>query len=186
MRGEKHIEVPNERRNREAGEIKIKGGQVFNIKNMDVKMPLGRFNVITGVSGSGKSSFMYEILHRNLMARLERKQRSSKVFNCDSFTGSEYLSRVVLIDQSLLGVLLDLIQLHIPVPGHIYVTCSPRVRRRDCVGWKASRFSFNVKGGRCEACQGNGEIAVEMHFLPTVYVTCDVCSGKRFMKETLK
>jgi excinuclease ABC subunit A len=186
LRGEKHIEVPNERRNREAGEIKIKGGQVFNIKNMDVKMPLGRFNVITGVSGSGKSSFMYEILHRNLMARLERKQRSSKVFNCDSFTGSEYLSRVVLIDQSPIG--------RTPRSNPATYTGawthirdlfaeSEEARLR---GWKASRFSFNVKGGRCEACQGNGEIAVEMHFLPTVYVTCDVCSGKRFMKETLE
>jgi excinuclease ABC subunit A len=186
LRGEKHIEVPNERRNREAGEIKIKGGQVFNIKNMDVKMPLGRFNVITGVSGSGKSSFMYEILHRNLMARLERKQRSSKVFNCESFTGSEYLSRVVLIDQSPIG--------RTPRSNPATYTGawthirdlfaeSEEARLR---GWKASRFSFNVKGGRCEACQGNGEIAVEMHFLPTVYVTCDVCSGKRFMKETLE
>ena len=186
LRGEKHIEVPNERRNREAGEIKVKGGNIFNIKNIDVKMPLGRFNVITGVSGSGKSSFMYEILHRNLLARLEKKQRTAKIFNCESFTGSEYLSRVVLIDQSPIG--------RTPRSNPATYTGawthirdlfaeSEEARLR---GWKASRFSFNVKGGRCEACQGNGEIAVEMHFLPTVYVTCDVCMGKRFMKETLE
>jgi excinuclease ABC subunit A len=186
LRGEKQIPVPNERRNREAGEIKVKGGNIFNIKNLDVKMPLGRFNVITGVSGSGKSSFMYEILHRNLMAQLERKQRSSKTFNCESFTGGEYLSRVVLIDQSPIG--------RTPRSNPATYTGS-WTHIRDMFaeseearlrGWKASRFSFNVKGGRCEACQGNGEIAVEMHFLPTVYVTCDVCMGKRFMKETLE
>ncbi len=186
LRGEKQIPVPDTRRNREAGEIKVKGGNVFNIKNLDVKMPLGRFNVITGVSGSGKSSFMYEILHRNLMAQLERKQRSSKVFNCETFTGGEYLSRVVLIDQSPIG--------RTPRSNPATYTGS-WTHIRDMFaeseearlrGWKASRFSFNVKGGRCEACQGNGEIAVEMHFLPTVYVTCDVCMGKRFMKETLE
>ena len=186
LRDEKNIPVPDQRRTREAGEIKVKGGNVFNIKNLDVKMPLGRFNVITGVSGSGKSSFMYEILHRNLMAQLERKQRSSKVFNCESFTGGEYLSRVVLIDQSPIG--------RTPRSNPATYTGS-WTHIRDLFaeseearlrGWKASRFSFNVKGGRCEACQGNGEIAVEMHFLPTVYVTCDVCMGKRFMKETLE
>lgn len=186
LRGEKQIPVPDTRRNREAGEIKVKGGNIFNIKNLDVKMPLGRFNVITGVSGSGKSSFMYEILHRNLMAQLERKQRSSKVFNCETFTGGEYLSRVVLIDQSPIG--------RTPRSNPATYTGS-WTHIRDMFaeseearlrGWKASRFSFNVKGGRCEACQGNGEIAVEMHFLPTVYVTCDVCMGKRFMKETLE
>lgn len=186
LRDEKSIPVPDQRRTREAGEIKVKGGNVFNIKNLDVKMPLGRFNVITGVSGSGKSSFMYEILHRNLMAQLERKQRSSKVFNCESFSGGEYLSRVVLIDQSPIG--------RTPRSNPATYTGS-WTHIRDMFaeseearlrGWKASRFSFNVKGGRCEACQGNGEIAVEMHFLPTVYVTCDVCMGKRFMKETLE
>lgn len=186
LRNEKQIPVPSERRTREAGEIKVKGGNIFNIKNLDVKMPLGRFNVITGVSGSGKSSFMYEILHRNLMAQLERKQRSSKVWNCETFTGGEYLSRVVLIDQSPIG--------RTPRSNPATYTGS-WTHIRDMFaeseearlrGWKASRFSFNVKGGRCEACQGNGEIAVEMHFLPTVYVTCDVCMGKRFMKETLE
>jgi excinuclease ABC subunit A len=132
LRGEKQIPVPNERRNREAGEIKVKGGNVFNIKNLDVKMPLGRFNVITGVSGSGKSSFMYEILHRNLMAQLERKQRSSKTFNCESFTGGEYLSRVVLIDQSPIG--------RTPRSNLIYVICSLSLRRLDCVGGKLAVF----------------------------------------------
>jgi excinuclease ABC subunit A len=185
LRGEKEIPVP-ERRTQDKGHLRVTGGNVFNIKDMNVSVPLGRFNVITGVSGSGKSSFMYEILNRNLLARLERKHRTVKVFNCESFSGTEYISRVVLIDQSAIG--------RTPRSNPATYTGSwthirdlfaeseeARIR-----GWKASRFSFNVKGGRCEACQGNGEIAVEMHFLPTVYVECDVCLGKRFMKETLE
>lgn len=186
LRGEKEIPVPEVRRQQDKGTLKIKGGNVFNIKDLNTSVPLGRFNVITGVSGSGKSSFMYEILHRNLLARLERKHRTVKIFNCEEFTGTEYISRVVLIDQSPIGrtprsnpATYTGAWTHI---RDIFAeTEEARVR-----GWKASRFSFNVKGGRCEACQGNGEIAVEMHFLPTVYVECDVCQGKRFMKETLE
>jgi excinuclease ABC subunit A len=186
LRGEKEIPLPEVRRQQDKGSLKIKGGNVFNIKDLNTTVPLGRFNVITGVSGSGKSSFMYEILHRNLLARLERKHRTVKIFNCEEFTGTEYVSRVVLIDQSPIGrtprsnpATYTGAWTHI---RDIFAeTEEARVR-----GWKASRFSFNVKGGRCEACQGNGEIAVEMHFLPTVYVECDVCQGKRFMKETLE
>lgn len=185
LRGETSIEVPDERRSENKGAIKVRGGKVFNIKNMDVDVPLGRLVTITGVSGSGKSSFMYEILYKNLLARLEKKYRSIETFNAASVTGSEYLSRTVMIDQSAIG--------RTPRSNPATYTgaftfirdlfaASEEARAR---GWKASRFSFNVKGGRCEACQGNGQIAVEMHFLPTVYVECDVCSGKRFMKETL-
>jgi excinuclease ABC subunit A len=185
LRGEKEIPVPA-RRQTDKGTIRVKGGNVFNIKNMNVNVPLGKMVTITGVSGSGKSSFMYEILHRNLLARLEKKHRTVKIFNCEEFTGTEYVSRVVLIDQSAIG--------RTPRSNPATYTGawthirdlfaeSEEARIR---GWKPSRFSFNVKGGRCEACQGNGEIAVEMHFLPTVYVECDVCLGKRFMKETLE
>ncbi len=185
LRGEKSIATPVTRRNKEMGEIRIKNGNAFNIKNMNAKVPLGKMTCITGVSGSGKSTFMYELLHRNLEARLERAKRTAKLYNVEEFTGTEYISRVVLIDQSAIG--------RTPRSNPATYTGawthvrdlfaeSEEARLR---GWKPSRFSFNVKGGRCEACQGNGEIAVEMHFLPTVYVTCDVCLGKRFMKETL-
>ncbi|MBU6310468.1 excinuclease ABC subunit UvrA [Patescibacteria group bacterium] len=185
LRGEKRIEVPSLRRTEAKGALKVRGGSVFNIKNMDVDVPLGRLNVITGVSGSGKSSFMYEILHKNLRARLEYKYRSPQLYNAASFSGAEYLSRVVLIDQSPIGRTprsnpATYTGAFTHIRDMFAATSEARAR-----GWKSSRFSFNVKGGRCEACQGNGTIAVEMHFLPTVYVTCDVCNGTRFMKETL-
>lgn len=187
LRGEDKVYVPKVRRDKEMGKIEIKGGEVFNIKDLNVKIPLGRMTTITGVSGSGKSTFMYEIIHRNLEARLEKKTRTAKVYNCESFEGVEgNLSRVILIDQSPIGrTPRSNPATYTGAWTHIRdlfaATEEARIR-----GWKASRFSFNVEGGRCEACQGNGEIAVEMHFLPTVYVECDVCRGQRFMKETLE
>jgi len=186
LRGEKKIDIPETRRTADKGALKIKGGKVFNIKNLNVDVPLGKLVLVTGVSGSGKSSFLYEILHKNLQARFERRYRSNQTFNATSFTGSEYVSRVILIDQSPIG--------RTPRSNPATYTGSftfirdlfAETSEARARGWKANRFSFNVKGGRCEACQGNGEIAVEMHFLPTVYVPCDVCNGKRFMKETLE
>ena len=186
LRGDKKIPIPEVRRTVDKGTIKVKNAEVFNLKNFNASIPLGKFTCITGVSGSGKSSFMYEVLYKNLQARLERKQRSAKVFNCEEITGTEYVSRVVLIDQSPIG--------RTPRSNPATYTGSwtfirqifTQTEEARLRGWKESRFSFNVKGGRCEACQGNGEIAVEMHFLPTVYVECDVCNGKRFMKETLE
>ncbi|MEK7065787.1 MAG: excinuclease ABC subunit UvrA [Patescibacteria group bacterium] len=186
LRGEKKIAVPSKRRDTQKGALQVRGGGIFNIKNLNVDIPLGRLTLITGVSGSGKSSFLYEILYENLRARFDRRYRTNEVFNCARIAGTEYLSRAILIDQSPIGrtprsnpatytgaftFIRDLFA----------STEEARVR-----GWKANRFSFNVAGGRCEACQGNGEIAVEMHFLPTVYVVCDVCGGKRFEKETLE
>ncbi len=185
LRNETRIEIPEKRRNADKGTIRVVGGKVFNIKNMNVDIPLGKMVTITGVSGSGKSSLMYEILHRNLQARYERKYRTAKIFNCASFTGTEYLSRVILIDQSPIGRT-PRSNISTYTGSFTFIrdlfASSEEARLR---GWKSNRFSFNVKGGRCEACEGNGEIAVEMHFLPTVYVTCDVCNGKRFDKETL-
>lgn len=186
LREEERIEIPDERRTQDKGKIKIAGGKIFNIKNMNVEIPLGRLITVTGVSGSGKSSFVYEILHKNLQARLERKHRTAQTFNCSSFTGTEYINRTILIDQSPIG--------RTPRSNPVTYTgawthirdlfaASSEARVR---GWNAGRFSFNRKGGRCETCEGNGMIEVEMHFLPTVYVTCDVCNGKRFMKETLE
>lgn len=186
LRGDAKIEVPEKRRQGEKGSIKIRGGKAFNIKNLNVDVPLGRMVCITGVSGSGKSSFMYEILHRNLRARYEKKYRSAKTYNAASVTGTEYVSRSVLIDQSPIGRTprsnpATYTGAFTHIRDMFAATSEARAR-----GWKAGRFSFNVKGGRCEACQGNGMIAVEMHFLPTVYVTCDVCDGTRFTKETLQ
>ncbi len=186
LRREKMIEVPNNRREGEKGSIKIRGGKAFNIKNMNVDIPLGRLIAITGVSGSGKSTFMYEILNRNLRSRLEKKYRTPHTYNATSVTGTEYVSRSILIDQSAIGrTPRSNPATYTGAFTHIrdLFASSSEARAR---GWKPGRFSFNVKGGRCEACQGNGEIAVEMHFLPTVYVTCDVCDGKRFTKETLE
>lgn len=186
LRGTKKIEIPEKRREGEKGVIKIRGGKAFNIKNLNVDIPLGRLISVTGVSGSGKSTFMYEILHKNLRSRLERKYRTPHTYNATSVTGTEYIGRSILIDQSAIG--------RTPRSNPAtYTGVFTYIRdlfaytnEAKARGWKPGRFSFNVKGGRCEACQGNGEIAVEMHFLPTVYVTCDVCDGKRFTKETLE
>jgi excinuclease ABC subunit A len=185
LRGEEKIAIPK-RRSKDKGEIRIRGGRIFNIKDMNVDIPLGRFDVITGVSGSGKSSLLYEIIHKNLQARFDRRYRSNEVFNCGSFSGSEYLSRAVMIDQSPIG--------RTPRSNPAtYTGAWTHVRdlfagseEARVRGWKAGRFSFNRPGGRCETCEGNGFIAVEMHFLPTVYVPCDICLGKRFTKETLE
>lgn len=186
LRGTRVVEVPERRRDENKGWLKIAGGNVNNIKNMNVDVPLGRLTTVTGVSGSGKSSFVYEILHKNLLARLDRDHRTANIYNCTSFSGTEYLGRTILIDQSPIG--------RTPRSNPAtYTGAWTHIRdmfaetsEAKARGWGASRFSFNVKGGRCETCQGNGLIEVEMHFLPTVYVTCDVCNGKRFMKETLE
>ncbi|OHA79969.1 MAG: excinuclease ABC subunit A [Candidatus Yonathbacteria bacterium RIFCSPHIGHO2_01_FULL_44_41] len=185
LRGDVSVPIPK-RRETDRGHLRIREGTIFNIKRLNADIPLGKLVAITGVSGSGKSTFMYELIHKNLQARLEYKYRTNDIFNCESFTGTEYLARTVLIDQSAIGrtprsnpatytgsftFIRDLFS----------ETVEARLR-----GWGPGRFSFNVKGGRCETCQGNGTIAVEMHFLPTVYVTCDVCRGKRFEKDTLE
>ena len=185
LRGTKKIPIPK-RRDSDRGALKIRGGKAFNIKNLNVDIPLSKLICVTGVSGSGKSTFMYEIVDRNLKSRLEKKHRTPHTYNCSSFTGTEYVGRSILIDQSPIG--------RTPRSNPAtYTGAFTHIRdmfaasgEAKARGWKPGRFSFNVKGGRCEACQGNGEIAVEMHFLPTVYVTCDVCDGKRFTKETLE
>lgn len=197
LRGERKVAIPAERRQNAKGELKIRGGSVFNIKRMDIDIPLGRFIAITGVSGSGKSSLLYELLYKNLQARFDRRYRSARVLNATVFLGTEYLNRAVLIDQSAIG--------RTPRSNPATYTGTftfirelfAETEEARIRGWSPSRFSFNVRGlpapgssrqagGRCEACEGNGVIAVEMHFLPTVYVSCDVCRGKRFERETLE
>ncbi|MAZ40888.1 excinuclease ABC subunit A [bacterium] len=186
LRGEEEVEIPEKRRNKNKGSLKVSGGKIHNIQNLNVEVPLGRMVTVTGMSGSGKSSFLYDILHRNLRARLDRKFRSNEVFNCKNFTGTEYAHRTILIDQSPIGrTPRSNPATYTGAWSHIrdLFATTEEARFR---GWGPGRFSFNVKGGRCEACQGNGEVGVEMQFLPTVYVTCDVCMGKRFQKETLE
>lgn len=183
LREENEIPVPEERRTAEKGSIKVRGATLHNMVNQNVDIPLGKLVGITGVSGSGKSTFLYDILHKNVAATFARKQ--SEVAHVASMTGTEYIGRVVLIDQSPIGrTPRSNPATYTGAFTHIrdLFAATPEARAR---GWKPGRFSFNVPGGRCEACQGNGMVAVEMHFLPTVYVVCDVCEGKRFMKETL-
>jgi excinuclease ABC subunit A len=186
LRGEIAIALPKQRRVKEKGEIVIKGGRLFNIKDLNVSIPLGRFVTVTGVSGSGKSTFLYEIFYKNLQNRLDRRYKSNKVVNCDAITGTEYVSRAVLIDQSPIGrTPRSNPATYTGAWGHIRDLFASAEESR-VRGWKAGRFSFNRPGGRCETCEGNGFLAVEMHFLPTVYVPCDVCDGTRFTKETLE
>jgi excinuclease ABC subunit A len=184
IRGEKELAVPEERRTSEKGWLRVRGATLHNLVNQNIDVPLGKLVCITGVSGSGKSTFLYDILHRNIASRFAR--REAKLEHVASMTGTEYVGRAVLIDQSPIGRTprsnpATYTGAFTHIRDLFAATAEARAR-----GWKPGRFSFNVTGGRCEACQGNGSIAVEMHFLPTVYVTCDVCEGKRFMKETLE
>ena len=185
LRGEREIAVPKVRRKGDGINLSFKGVSVNNISGMAVDIPLGKMSVITGVSGSGKSTLLYEVVYKNLRHKLERQLTVAKVFNTASFTGYEHLTRSVLVDQSPIG--------RTPRSAPVtYVGAFTHIRDLFAYteearyrGWKPGRFSFNVPGGRCEKCEGNGSIAVEMHFLPTVFVQCDSCMGKRFSKEVL-
>lgn len=186
LRDELFIPIPETRRTKDKGSIKIKGATIHNIENQNFEIPLGRMTCITGVSGSGKSSFMYDVLYKNVQAKFDRKHRSAKTYNCSSIEGLDLLNRAILIDQSPIGrTPRSNVATYTGAWNFIRELFSETSEAR-LRGWKPGRFSFNVKGGRCEACEGRGMVAVEMHFLPTIYVTCDVCDGTRFEKETLK
>ncbi len=184
LSGKKSIPVPTERRKGNGKKLTVKGCTVNNLKHTNFTIPLGTLTCVTGVSGSGKSSFVNEILYKKLAAELNRAKTRPGPFKC--IEGLENLDKVIDIDQSPIGrtprsnpatytgVFSDIRELFAK-------TADAKAR-----GYTASRFSFNVKGGRCEACSGDGLLKIEMHFLPDVYVPCEVCKGRRYNKETLE
>ena len=184
LAGLHRVEVPATRRKPERGELVVRGARANNLKNIDVAFPLGTFIAITGVSGSGKSTLINEIVYRSLARQLYRAADEPGAHA--SIEGMDLIDKVIQIDQSPIG--------RTPRSNPATYTglftfirelfaMLPEARAR---GYKAGRFSFNVKGGRCETCQGDGVIAIEMHFLPNVYVTCEECKGRRYNRETLE
>lgn len=184
LRGEESIEIPDERRTEDKGWIEIIGAQENNLKNVDVKFPIGRLTCVTGVSGSGKSSLVNRILKVALAKRLTSTQEKPGKFK--EIKGYEGLEKVIDIDQSPIGRTprsnpATYTSVFDDVRDLFASTNDAKMR-----GYKKGRFSFNVKGGRCEACQGGGITKIEMHFLPDVYVPCEVCDGARYNTETLE
>ena len=184
LSGRKFIALPDERRKSGKNCIEIRGAKENNLQNINVKFPIGLFTVVTGVSGSGKSTLINEILYKGLANQLYRSYH--KVGAHKEIRGLEHIDKIINIDQSPIGRtprsnpatytgVFDAIR-------ELY-SQTPEAKMR---GYKQGRFSFNVKGGRCEACRGDGIIKIEMHFLPDVYVPCEVCKGARYNRETLE
>ena len=184
LRGQLKIKVPHLRRRHNKKFLEILGAREHNLKNINVRLPLGLFICITGVSGSGKSTLVDEILYRALAKKFYRcKERPGEH---DKITGTEFIDKVIVVDQSPIGrTPRSNPATYTGVFGHIRELFSKLPEAR-MAGYKPGRFSFNVKGGRCEDCQGDGIKKIEMHFLPDVYVKCQSCKGARFNEQTLK
>ncbi len=184
LRKDKKIPVPGTRRNRANEALKVIGARANNLKNIDTEIPLRKFIVITGVSGSGKSSLLYDVIYKNLVKIKSHFEKSLE--NVAKITGTEYIDRVIVVDQSPIGRTPrsnPATYTGIFTPIRDFFSILPESREK---GYRISRFSFNVSGGRCEACEGAGFNLIEMHFLPPILVRCDVCQGRRFNRETLQ
>jgi excinuclease ABC subunit A len=184
LKGKRKIETPKRRRHGNGKELMIKGARENNLKNIDVKIPLGQLIVVSGVSGSGKSSLINDILAKELSARLMRAQ--SVPGRHDDIEGIKQLDKAIVIDQSPIGRTPrsnPATYTGVFTPIRELFAQMPEAKLR---GYTPGRFSFNVKGGRCENCSGDGVIKIEMHFLPDVYVACEVCHGKRYNREALE
>ena len=186
LKGEQEISLPFKRRSQNHGLLKISGANVNNLKNIKVEIPLGRLVGVSGVSGSGKSSFLYDVLYKNINHIKARPGGRANLEGVKEIKGTDYINKVIVIDQSPIGRTPrsnPATYTGIFTPIRDFFANLPEARER---GYNIGRFSFNRAGGRCEACEGAGANLIEMHFLPAVLVECEVCRGKRFNRETLQ